>query len=403
MSSRWLVVAALFGALVGFGFAAASTYDFAAHLDRQVHSLHCSFIPGMSASSAASAQGCQVTLMSPYSSIFRTSLWGGVPVSLPAMSVFAAIAGLTGVMLLLRAEREQAAAFALLILGVVPVAASLFMGSIAAFKLHAACKQCIGIYLSSLVIGVSAVMAYRARSRTRVAGDPGSLSVRFGRAWLLSLPLTALLVLVPMTGYVLAMPEYAKFSTGCGSLPAPEDRHNVLVHLKAEAAGAKPALEIFDPLCPACKAFEVRLKAAALDKKVQRDLLLFPLDHSCNWMIDNSLHPGACAVSAAVLCAGDRAKEVVDWAFAEQERLHEAGAKDPAAPGKLVAEHFPQVKACMDTPQTKARLAQSLRWAVRNQIPVLTPQFYVAGRRLCDEDTDLGLEYTLTRMLKESP
>ncbi len=402
MSSRWLVVAALFGALVGFGFAAASTYDFAAHLDRQVHSLHCSFIPGLSASSAASAQGCQVTLMSPYSSIFRTSLWGGIPVSLPAMSMFAAIAGLSAVMLLLRAEREQAAAFALLLLGIVPVVASLFMGSIAAFKLHAACKQCIGIYLSSLVIGVAAVAVYRARSRTRVAGDPERMSARFGRAWLLSLPLTALLVLVPMTGYVLAMPEYAKYATGCGTLAAPEDRHAVLVRLKGDP-GARPALEIFDPLCPACKAFEVRLKAAGLDQKVQRDLLLFPLDHSCNWMIDNSLHPGACAVSAAVLCAGDRAKEVIDWTFAEQERLHEAGAKDPAAPGKLVAEHFPQLKSCMDTPQTKARLAQSLRWAVRNQIPVLTPQFYVGGKRLCDEDTDLGLEYTLTRMLKESP
>jgi uncharacterized membrane protein len=400
MSSRWLVVAALLGALVGFGFAAASTYDFAAHLDRQVHSLHCSFIPGMSASSAASAQGCQVTLMSPYSSIFRTSLWGGIPVSLPAMSMFAAIAGLTAIMLLLHAEREQAAAFALLLLGIVPVVASLFMGSIAAFKLHAACKQCIGIYLSSTLVGVCAVLAYRSRSRTRVVGDPDRVTTRFGRAWLLSLPLTALLVLVPMTGYVLAMPQYQKFASGCGSLPAPEDRHSVLVHLKAETPGARSAIEIFDPLCPACKAFEDRLKAAALDKQLQRDLLLFPLDHSCNWMIDNSLHPGACAVSAAVLCAGDKAKELVDWAFAEQEQLHAAGAKDPNAPGKLVAERFPEVKACMDTPTTKARLAQSLRWAVRNQVPVLTPQFYVDGKRLCDEDTDLGLEYTLTRMLK---
>jgi hypothetical protein len=303
-------------------------------------------------------------------------------------------------MLLVRAEREQAAAFALLLLGIVPVVASLFMGSIAAFKLHAACKQCIGIYLSSLLVGVCAVLVYRARSRTRVVGDPDSVTTRFGRAWLLSLPLTALLVLVPMTGYVFAMPRYQKFASGCGSLPAPEDRHSVLVHLKAETSGTRSAIEIFDPLCPACKAFEDRLKAAGLDKQLQRDLLLFPLDHSCNWMIDNSLHPGACAVSAAVLCAGDNAKALIDWAFTEQARLHAAGAKDPAAPGKLVAERFPEVKACMDTPTTKARLAQSLRWAVRNQVPVLTPQFYVDGKRLCDEDTDLGLEYTLTRMLE---
>jgi hypothetical protein len=91
---------------------------------------------------------------------------------------------------------------------------------------------------------------------------------------------------------------------------------------------------------------------------------------------------------------------LIDWAFAEQEKLHTAGVSDPAAPGKLVAERFPEVKTCMESATTKARLAQSLRWAVRNQVPVLTPQFYVDGKRLCDEDTDLGLEYTLTRMLE---
>lgn len=397
MSTRWLVAAALGGALLGFGFAAASTYDFSAHLDRQVHNLHCSFIPGMSSSQAA-AQGCQTTLMSPYSSIFRTSLWGGIPVSLPAMSMFAAIAALATVMLLLGAEREQAAVFALLLLGIVPIVASLFMGSIAAFKLHAACKQCIGIYISSTLICVCAVLAYRARSRSRLLGK-GELAERFGRAWLLSLPLTALLVLVPVTSYVLAMPKYEKFTGGCGALPAPEDRHNVMVRLKAEGAGTRATIEIFDPLCPACRAFEDRLRAAGLDKRVQRDLLLFPLDHTCNWMVDSSLHPGSCAVSAAVLCAGDRAKDVIDWSFAEQDKLHAAGATDAQAPGRMVAEHFPDLKKCMDAPTTKARLAQSLRWAVRNQVPVLTPQFYVDGKRLCDEDTDLGLEFTLTRML----
>jgi hypothetical protein len=28
-------------------------------------------------------------MMSPYSSVFRTSVWGGIPISLPAMAVFA--------------------------------------------------------------------------------------------------------------------------------------------------------------------------------------------------------------------------------------------------------------------------------------------------------------------------
>jgi hypothetical protein len=363
MSSRWFVVAALVGALMGFGFAAASTYDFSAHLDRQVHNLHCSCIP----------------------------------ISLPAMSVFAALSGMLGVILLLRAERDPTATFVLLLLASVPVAASLVMGSIAAFKLGAACKQCIGIYTSSLIVGVCAFMLYRLRSRTRVVGP---VADNISKAWLLVPPLTALLVLLPMTGYVLAMPEYDKFAEGCGTLAQPEDRHSVLVRLRVESPSAKPAIEIFDPLCPACKAFEDRLKAAGLDHELRRDLLLFPLDNTCNWMVDSALHPGSCAVSMAVLCAGDRAKDVIDWVFAEQSSLAAAGARDASAPGQLVLAQFPDLKTCVNSPTTKTRLTQSLRWAVKNQVPVLTPQFYVDGKRLCDEDTDLGLEYTLTRMLE---
>jgi uncharacterized membrane protein len=107
MSSRALVAIVVIASVVGFGFAAASTYDFAAHLDRQVHALHCSFIPGLSSNNPAGAEGCQLTLMSPYSSLFRTVLWGGVPVSLLALGVFAAVAALSGLILLLDAERER--------------------------------------------------------------------------------------------------------------------------------------------------------------------------------------------------------------------------------------------------------------------------------------------------------
>ena len=142
---------------------------------------------------------------------------------------------------------------------------------------------------------------------------------------------------------------------------------------------------------------------AGLDKQLERDLLLFPLDNTCNWMVDSAMHPGSCAVSMAVLCAGERAKEVVDWAFSEQEKIHAASLNDKDAAARIVEERFPDFKTCMVSSVTKARLAQSLRWAVRNQVPVLTPQLYVDNHRLCDEDTDLGLEYTLSHMLKGTP
>jgi uncharacterized membrane protein len=84
-SRPWLLVV-LLGAVVGVVFAGVSTYDFVQHLDRQVHNLHCSFIPGVSHSGES---GCQLAMMSPYSSVLRGRVWGGVPIALPALSVFA--------------------------------------------------------------------------------------------------------------------------------------------------------------------------------------------------------------------------------------------------------------------------------------------------------------------------
>jgi len=396
MSPRSLVVTVLVASCLGFGFAAAATYDFAAHLDRQVHNLHCSFIPGLASSSPTGSEGCHLTLMSPYSSLFRRTLWGGLPVSVLAMSIFAAIAALTGMMLLLRAEEERNALATLLLLGSIPVAASLVMGSIAAFKLHAACKQCIGIYIASAIVGIGALVAHTQATNARRKRPNGE----FARLWFLSLPLAAALVVVLTTSYVLAMPSYEKSTRGCGTLAPGDTTHDVFVHLSAPEPGAHKALEIFDPLCPACKAFEERLHASGLDKQLQRELLLFPLDKSCNWMVEETLHPGACTVSAAILCAGADAKTVMDWAFAEQRELETRSKSDKDAATHMLGERFPKLKECMSSALTRQRLSQGLRWAVRNRVPVLTPQLYVDGQRLCDEDTDLGLEYTLARMLK---
>src|SRR3954463_8791398 len=73
----------------GLFFAGFSTHDFVQQLDRQVHSINCSFIPGLSTLDATGSSGCHVTMMSPYSSVMRSAFWGGLPIALPAMSVFA--------------------------------------------------------------------------------------------------------------------------------------------------------------------------------------------------------------------------------------------------------------------------------------------------------------------------
>ena len=73
--------------------------------------------------------------------------------------------------------------------------------------------------------------------------------------------------------------------------------------------------------------------------------------------------------------------------------------KGAEAVGTLVRARFPALADCIGTPAVAARLNRALHFAVQNELPVLTPQVYVGGTRLCDEDTDLGLDYVLARLL----
>ncbi len=110
----------------------------------------------------------------------------------------------------------------------------------------------------------------------------------------------------------------------------------------------------------------------------------------------------------AVLCAaglgpgrkdGDAARSVIRWAFGRQTELRDLAAKDERALRAEIEREFPSVKGCLGGSLVRSKLTKSLRWAVANAIPVLTPQLFVGDSRMCDEDTDLGLEYTLSRML----
>lgn len=403
-----IVVAA--GALLGFSFAAVSTYDFVAHLDRQVHGVHCSFFPGAGTVDASGSSGCHVTMMSPYSSMFRQSIWGGIPISLPAMAVFAFILFWVGALVLLRRQDDARATGFLTLASGVPLMASLVMGIIAIAELDTACKQCIGIYLSSfMVFGGSLGLWLRARKPSfqsyaatgadtaadTVAAPPPAMSWgALAGAFALGVAMVAL----STVAYAAAAPDYSHYVGACGSLDKPNAPRGVFVPL-GEHTGSATTVEVLDPLCPACRSFERRLSASGLAPELSRQALLFPLDNECNWMVDRPIHAGACAVSEAMLCAEGRQEEVLEWAFAHQEEIREAAERDPTAAERMVVEQFPELSRCVGRPAVRAKLNRGLRWAVANKLPVLTPQLYVDGVRLCDEDGDLGMDYALSRMI----
>jgi len=81
------------------------------------------------------------------------------------------------------------------------------------------------------------------------------------------------------------------------------------------------------------------------------------------------------------------------------DQIRKDSATDPAAAARLVKQRFPDLASCIGSPEARSRLNKSLRWLVANNIRVLTPQLFIDNVKLCDEDVDLGLEYTLANML----
>ena len=65
----------------------------------------------------------------------------------------------------------------------------------------------------------------------------------------------------------------------------------------------------------------------------------------------------------------------------------------------MKGQRFPDLASCVGSAEAKSKVNKSLRWAVANNIRVLTPQLFVENVKLCDEDVDLGLEYALQIML----
>ena len=145
--------------MIGPMVAAVSTSDFMQHLDRQVHAVHCSFIPG--AGREMGESGCKAVMMSPYSSWLREIVWGGVPVSLWALAVFAYLFA-RGLGLLWRGGGpSRAETRFLLIATLLPVLMTVIYAFLSVSKVGQTCKVCVGIYFSSAAVLLSAALVQR--------------------------------------------------------------------------------------------------------------------------------------------------------------------------------------------------------------------------------------------------
>jgi uncharacterized membrane protein len=409
--SRRAAVAALVASFLGLVFAAYSTYDYAVHLDRQVHAIHCSFIPGAPASTDGD-NPCKTALFSAYSALFRGTYWGGVPISLFALGAFCFFAAFA-LYLVMGGERISKRAWPFLAAAsLLPLAASIGMFFVSVTHLHTLCKLCVGIYVSSIVLAVSAFVGARAHRGARedlatsaTVPAPAASAPSRAEPWTLAILWTVCLgvaALLPAVVYVSALPDYAPLLAKCGKLPGSLDRRGLL-KITTESP-VRPVLLFEDPLCPSCKAFHARLLDEGIYDRLDVTLALFPLDSECNWMLDRALHPGACTMSRAVLCGGNgaKARQVLEWSYDNQEELQALAKQGEKALTAKIAERWgSDLAACVSGKAAAAQLNQQLHVAANAHIPVSTPQMFLGEQRICDEDTDLGLKYTMAQLAPE--
>lgn len=415
-------VLALAASLLGLALGGSSTLDYAAHLDRQMHGIHCGFVPGMSEAETA-ATGCRTAMFSTYSAVLRDQYWGGIPIALFAMGAFAFFGAFAIYLLVAGRDAPRKAPWFLGTIGLTPAMVSAGMAYIAATKLGEFCHTCIGIYIASGLLALSGLLAIvmdrRDRSPAEVprvpAGglsptlvdDPPSRPARRSGSAVLVLAWLAALgfsTAVPAAIYASSLPSYASYLGSCGKLPlAPEA--DVAIHLGLPGA-KQPATLFVDPLCPTCKAFHKRLVTEGVYDQLDTQLVLFPLDNACNWMLDRALHPGACVVSKAILCADDKAGLVLEWSYEHQEEVLETAKANngDGAEGRvvsLIGSRFPGLDACVTSKETGRRLDKILRYIAKTQLPVSTPQLFLGETRLCDEDSDIGFAFTISKLAPE--
>ena len=404
--------------MLGLYFAATSTADYVKHLDRQVHDVHCSFVPGAPVEEAENA--CRAALYSPYSAVFREQIWGGIPISLFAVGAFSFFIAFSLYLLMAGDQAPRRAHRFLGMAGLTPLAVSILMAVISATKLGAFCKTCTGIYVASGLLALGGVAGWVIDSRIPAGmprqappppgsppGTPNTVVMDDGRpprplgtttqmaVWLLALGLFAL---IPAGVYYQSVPSFAKQVTGCGKIVSAEDPKKSFLHINT--GGREPVHMVVDPLCPTCKAFHQRLVSDGLLKKLDITLVLFPLDSECNWNLTTPLHPGACAVAKAVLCEEQRALQVLEWAYEEQDNLIAAakGRDGNKAVLAAIGRRWQGLDACINDNKTTLRLDDHIRFATTNKLPVSTPQLFLGDTRLCDEDIDIGLPYALSKL-----
>jgi protein-disulfide isomerase/uncharacterized membrane protein len=360
---------------------------------------------------AAAESGCDRVNQSAYSEV------AGVPLAGLGLAAYLALATLLGLGLLGGDEARAAAgrlAFYALAAGLLFDVALL---GVQAFAIKAYCSLCIGTYVANALALAALLPARRGAPLLPLLGAPrlvAGAGLLTGVA-VLSVVVAAHLAFRAQAGSPALLTGGAPArAPGDGSAQAEVKRLQAILDdprkyeeyssqkamkefeqaapkaldlTKAPYKGADDApikvTEFADFLCPAC-ANMARAFAGYLPQTGNRVALYFkhyPLDTSCNTSISQMVHPGACLLARAAICAQEQGRfwQYHDRVFAGIG--HEPKREDVVKAAEAAGIDARALDACLGKPATQERLAADIREAAASGVQA-TPTFFINGRRV---------------------
>jgi protein-disulfide isomerase len=266
-------------------------------------------------------------------------------------------------------RREGWPAGLLLLVAGAAAAASVALALVSELAIGALCLLCAGSWLVSFALLAAAWRACRPEgAAAAVRGDLAVLRARPLIAAGLAVAAVAAVALVaqayPRYWERRAAPPAAGAGQGAGPGPT---THGPLV-----------VVEFSDYLCPYCAKAHDETKALLAGRP---DVTLvkrhFPLDSECNPAVKRRIHPGACELARAAVCAEEQGKlPAMDDALFRNQAAKRPLDEVAASAGLDV----PRLRRCLTSPTTEARLRSDVEAAVRAGLDA-TPTYLVHGRR----------------------
>ncbi|MCB1200748.1 MAG: thioredoxin domain-containing protein [Leptospiraceae bacterium] len=157
--------------------------------------------------------------------------------------------------------------------------------------------------------------------------------------------------------------------------------------IKGNPAAKLEFVEFADPLCPYCALYAVKMKELVMKypDKISVRFRHYPLDKNCNSGMQRQLHEGACALSAAKVCAGEQGKfwEMHDSIFTNQRSWSDGAVTLPklGQTASSLGLNEKQFMSCMNSNATKARVSADLNMGNKAGVTG-TPTLFANGRKM---------------------